>query len=45
LGQLIVFLPEHSFRMVFGETPLGFLSRRRAERAMALLQTTSRPVY
>jgi AraC family transcriptional regulator len=29
------------FRMVFGETPRGWLSRRRAERAMALLRTSS----
>jgi AraC-like DNA-binding protein len=32
------------FRMVFGETPRGWLSRRRAERAMALLRTSSHSV-
>jgi AraC-like DNA-binding protein len=32
------------FSMVFGETPRRWLSRRRAERAMALLRTTSRSV-
>ena len=32
------------FRMVFGETPRAWLSRRRAERAMALLRTTSHPI-
>jgi AraC-like DNA-binding protein len=32
------------FRMLFGETPRRWLSRRRAERAMALLRTTSRSV-
>ena len=34
----------HCFREAFGEPPRGWLSRRRAERAMALLRTTSRPV-
>jgi AraC-like DNA-binding protein len=32
------------FRMLFGETPRRWLSRRRAERAMALLRTTGRSV-
>lgn len=32
------------FRAVFGETPRGWLSRRRAERAMAMLRTTSRSI-
>jgi transcriptional regulator GlxA family with amidase domain len=32
------------FNTVFRETPRGWLSRRRAERAMALLQTTNRSI-
>jgi AraC family transcriptional regulator len=34
----------HCFREAFREPPRAWLSRRRAERAMALLRTTSRPV-
>jgi AraC family transcriptional regulator len=34
----------HCFRDAFKEPPRAWLSRRRAERAMALLRTTSRPV-
>jgi AraC family transcriptional regulator len=39
--------PHHfhrSFRATFGETPRDWLSRRRAERSMALLRTTRRSV-
>lgn len=34
----------HCFRDAFREAPRAWLSRRRAERAMALLRTTNRPV-
>jgi AraC family transcriptional regulator len=34
----------HCFREAFKEPPRAWLSRRRAERAMALLRTTSKPV-
>jgi AraC family transcriptional regulator len=34
----------HCFRDAFKEPPRAWLSRRRAERAMALLRTTNRPV-
>lgn len=34
----------HCFRDAFKEAPRAWLSRRRAERAMALLRTTKRPV-
>ena len=34
----------HCFREAFREAPRGWLSRRRAERAMALLRTTSKSV-
>jgi transcriptional regulator GlxA family with amidase domain len=33
-----------SFRATFGETPHRYLQRRRVERAMWLLRSTSRPV-
>lgn len=39
--------PHHfhrTFKVTFGETPRAWLSRRRAERAMALLRTTERSV-
>jgi AraC family transcriptional regulator len=45
MGRAAMMAPHHfhrCFRVVFGETPRGWLSRRRAERAMALLRTTSR---
>jgi len=32
------------FHVAFGETPRRWLSRRRAERAMALLRSTTRPI-
>jgi AraC family transcriptional regulator len=44
MGRAATMAPHHfqrCFRMVFGETPRGWLSRGRAERAMALLRTTS----
>jgi AraC family transcriptional regulator len=47
MGRAAMMAPHHfhrCFRMAFGETPRGWLSRRRAERAMALLRTTSRSV-
>jgi AraC-like DNA-binding protein len=47
MARAAMMAPHHfhrCFRMVFGETPRGWLSRRRAERAMALLRTTSRSV-
>jgi AraC family transcriptional regulator len=47
MGRAAMMAPHHfhrCFRMVFGETPRGWLSRRRAERAMALLRTTGRSV-
>jgi AraC family transcriptional regulator len=47
MGRAAMMAPHHfhrSFRTVFGETPRRWLSRRRAERAMALLRTTSRSV-
>lgn len=34
----------HEFRRVFGETPYRYLQRRRVERAMFLLRTTSTSV-
>jgi len=47
MGRAAMMAPHHfqrCFRMVFGETPRAWLSRRRAERAMALLRTTSHPI-
>jgi AraC family transcriptional regulator len=47
MGRAAMMAPHHfhrCFRMVFRETPRGWLSRRRAERAMALLRTTNRSV-
>jgi AraC family transcriptional regulator len=47
MARAATMAPHHfhrCFRIVFGETPRGWLSRRRAERAMAMLRTTSRPV-
>jgi AraC-like DNA-binding protein len=47
MGRAAMMAPHHfhrCFRMVFAETPRGWLSRRRAERAMALLRTTNRSV-
>jgi AraC family transcriptional regulator len=47
MARAAMMAPHHfhrCFRMVFGETPRGWLSRRRAERAMALLRTTRRSV-
>jgi AraC family transcriptional regulator len=47
MGRAAMMAPHHfhrCFLMVFGETPRGWLSRRRAERAMALLRTTSRSI-
>jgi AraC family transcriptional regulator len=47
MARAATMAPHHfhrCFRIVFGETPRGWLSRRRAERAMAMLKTTSRPV-
>jgi AraC family transcriptional regulator len=47
MGRAAMMAPHHfhrCFHMVFGETPRGWLARRRAERAMAMLRTTSRSV-
>jgi transcriptional regulator GlxA family with amidase domain len=47
MAQAAMMAPHHfhrCFRVVFGETPRGWLARRRAERAMALLRSTRRPV-
>jgi AraC family transcriptional regulator len=47
MARAAMMAPHHfhrCFRMVFAETPRGWLSRRRAERAMALLRTTNRSV-
>jgi AraC family transcriptional regulator len=47
MAQAAIMAPHHfhrCFRVVFGETPRGWLSRRRAERAMAILRTTSRSI-
>ena len=47
MARAAMMAPHHfhrCFRMVFGETPRGWLSRRRAERAMALLRTTGHSI-
>jgi transcriptional regulator GlxA family with amidase domain len=47
LARIAHVSPAHftrTFRRTFGETPHHYLQRRRIERAMALLRTTSRPV-
>jgi AraC family transcriptional regulator len=47
MSRSAMMAPHHfhrCFRVVFGETPRGWLSRRRAERARAMLQTTSRSI-
>jgi AraC-like DNA-binding protein len=48
MAQAATMAPHHfhrCFRVAFGETPRSWLARRRAERAMALLRTTRRPVF
>ena len=47
MAQAAMMAPHHfhrCFRAVFGETPRGWLSRRRAERAMVLLRSTRRSI-
>lgn len=47
LARLAHVSPAHfsrTFRATFGETPHRYLQRRRVERAMFLLRSTSRPV-
>jgi AraC family transcriptional regulator len=47
MARAAMMAPHHfhrCFHAVCGETPRGWLSRRRAERAMALLRNTRRPV-
>lgn len=47
MAQAAMMAPHHfhrCFHVVFGETPRGWLSRRRAERAMALLRSTRRSI-
>jgi AraC-like DNA-binding protein len=47
MARAAMMAPHHfhrCFRVVFGETPRGWLSRRRAERAMVLLRSTRRCV-
>ena len=47
MARAATMAPHHfhrSFRRAFGETPRAWLSRRRAERAMALLCTTGRSI-
>lgn len=47
MSRAAMMAPHHfhrCFRVAFGETPRGWLSRRRAERAMALLKNTTLPV-
>ena len=47
MAQAAMMAPHHfhrCFRVAFGETPRSWLARRRAERAMALLRSTRRPV-
>jgi AraC family transcriptional regulator len=47
MARAAMMAPHHfhrCFHVAFGETPRGWLSRRRAERAMALLRSTSRPI-
>ncbi len=47
LAQVAYLSPSHfarEFRRVFGETPYRYLQRRRVERAMFLLRTTSTSV-
>lgn len=47
LARLAHVSPAHfarTFRATFGETPHGYLQRRRVERAMFLLRSTGRPV-
>lgn len=48
MAQAAMMAPHHfhrCFRLAFGETPRGWLARRRAERAMALLRSTRSPVF
>jgi AraC family transcriptional regulator len=45
MSRAAMMAPHHfhrCFRTIYGETPRGWLSRRRAERAMVLLKTTHR---
>jgi AraC-like DNA-binding protein len=47
MARAALMAPHHfhrCFRVAFGETPRGWLARRRAERAMALLRNTRRSV-
>lgn len=47
MAQVALMAPHHfhrCFRMAFRETPRGWLARRRAERAMALLRSSRRSV-
>jgi AraC-like DNA-binding protein len=47
MARAATMAPHHfhrCFGVVFGETPRGWLSRRRAERAMAMLRTTRRSI-
>jgi AraC-like DNA-binding protein len=47
MARAAMMSPHHfhrCFHLAFGETPRSWLSRRRAERAMALLRGTSRPI-
>jgi AraC family transcriptional regulator len=47
MARAAMMAPHHfhrCFRTAFGETPRGWLSRRRAERAMTLLRSTTHPI-